>query len=292
VGEYVSDQQGQPSDDSGHRRTAPAAPWHRTDDEESDFLLTESRGTRHEAPAEARRERRGARLNPPPISDAVRRSIHGFLSFVERRRLSSILNGSDVLYLDADGTVPAVRHRHWVGLAVRLAGACCALVAAILISPPLVALAILSAVHGLLLLVRRDIAKHWPWIYGGTEFAAGAFLGAALGMPALRFCLVLAGFIMIGLTVAAWRVDMEFITGNRVLVRTRGLLLLKRSVEAPLSSIRIADVAGPFFGLGWVTVDTTSDRDHLLHNFGLISAPNEWTAILLREARAPVSPLA
>ena len=122
---------------------------------------------------------------------------------------------------------------------------------------------------------------------GGSEFVIGFVIGEWWGSGWLRAGLIVGAVAAVLLTVMAWQVDMEFVTSSGLLVRTRGLLLLKRTVEAPLSSIRIADVTGPVFGLGLVTVDTTSDRDHLLHDFGLIRAPNEWTALLLRAANRP-----
>ena len=99
--------------------------------------------------------------------------------------------------------------------------------------------------------------------------------------------LILVALGMMVLTVVAWQVDMELITEGGRLVRTRGLWLMKRTVAAPLTSIRIANTKGPFAGLGYVSVDTPSDNDDLLHNFGLIGQPNEWAALLLREASRP-----
>ena len=222
----------------------------------------------------------------------MRQAMGRFLSTVERRRLASILNGAAVLTLtdssdSSSGGGLALRHRHWSGLSVRLAGVLGALIVAIFVTPAVLALAALSALHGGVIAIRRGVTSHWGLLVGGADFVAGWLLAVSLGTGMLRAALIVAALVAIVTTVVAWQVDMELLTDNGVLVRTRGLLFLKRTIEAPVSSIRIADVSGPIFGLGLVTVDTTSDRDQLLHHFGLIRDPNQWTTTLLRAANRP-----
>jgi hypothetical protein len=199
-----------------------------------------------------------------------------------------VLNGAAVLNAGTeDRPEPAVRHRHWLGLVVRLSGAVLAFLIAILVPSALFALLFLAAGHAGVIAIRRSVHHRWALIVGGSEFAAGFLLTVWLGDGVLRAGLVLGTLATVVLTVVAWQVDMEFITSTRLLVRTRGLFMLKRTVEAPLTSVRIADVTGPWMGLGLVTVDTTSDRDKLLHDFGLIRAPNDWASLILAEANRP-----
>jgi hypothetical protein len=215
------------------------------------------------------------------------------LAKVEARRLAPILDGSTVRMAETpDGPRPALIHRHWAGLAVRLLGAVAAFVTAIVVSPAFLALLILTGCHGFLVAGRRGIKNYFGGIVGGVEFGAGFLIGAYLGQGWLRAGLIIGTLVIAALTVAAWQVDMEFVTEGGRLVRTRGLFVLKRTVEAPLSAIRITDITGPFFGLGLVTVDTTSDKDQLLHSFGLIAQPNEWVALILREATRPKTAVA
>jgi hypothetical protein len=246
--------------------------------EDSDWLLSWSRSTRQE-PVRPRRttERSKWRPRPPKFGPLLAR--------VEARRLAPILDGSAVRIVETpDGPRRALVHRHWAGLAMRMTGAVAALLVAIVVSPAFLALALLAGGHALLVSSRRGIKRHLGGALGGAEFVLGWLIGAYLGEGWLRAVLILGALVTATLTVVAWQVDMELITEGGRLVRTRGLLLFKRTVAAPLTSIRIADIAGPFFGLGLVTVDTTSDHDQLLHNFGLIGQPNEWATLLLREA--------
>lgn len=254
----------------------------------TDFLLQWSTGTRPEPPEPPRPPRRSFL----PVRDLTKQGVHQVLGFVEARRLTAILDASKVQEtMTPDGPRPMLRHRHWAGLAVRLAGAVLALVGAIWINPALLALIVLAAAHGLLITLRRSTHKYWGAGIGGSEFVTGWLLAMWLGDGFLRAGLIIGTLFTIVLTVMAWQVDMEFVTEDGQLVRTRGLFLLKRTVQAPLSAIRIASVTGPFLGLGLVTVDTTSDNDQLLHNFGLIAQPNDWSAMLLRAARRPAAPV-
>ena len=257
----------------------PAAPQ-----EDSDWLLSWSRSTRQAPPPPPRSTERSMwRPRPPKFGPLLAR--------VEARRLAPILDGSVVRMVDTpDGPRRALMHRHWAGLALRLAGTLASLIVAMVVSPPFLALAMLAGGHGLLVAARRGVKRYLGGVLGGTEFVLGGMIGGYLGEGWLRFALILAAPVMGMLTVVAWQVDMELITEGGRLVRTRGLLLFKRTVAAPLTSIRIADITGPFVGLGLVTVDTTSDHDQLLHNFGLIGQPNEWAALLLREATRPITP--
>lgn len=277
--------------------------------EDSDFLLTWSRSTTH-APPEPERPpeppRRSARFasrfgwppggnrdpwatqqTPTPQRSMWRPRPPRFgpvLDWVEQRRLAPILDGSVVRMVDTpDGERRALVHRHWAGLVLRLIGAGLALIAAIVVSPALLALVVLAGVHGLLIAARRGVHRNYGIAVGGSEFVLGFLIQQGMGSGALRTFLILGALVLAVLTVMAWQVDMELVTEGGRLVRTRGLFFLKRTVAAPLTSIRIADITGPFLGLGLVTVDTTSDRDRLLHNFGLIAQPNEWAALLLRE---------
>ena len=214
------------------------------------------------------------------------------LDWVEARRLEPILDGSAVRMADTpEGPRPALVHRHWIGLVFRLIGAALAVAVACVLSPAFLALLVLAGCHGLLVAARRSIKNYYGVIIGGSEFVAGLLVGGYLGAGVLRVALIIATVCVVAMTVVAWQVDMELVTEGGRLVRTRGLFLLKRTVAAPLTSIRIADITGPIFGLGLVTVDTTSDQDQLLHDFGLIGQPNEWAALLLREAARPKSPV-
>ena len=272
---------------------APSPEPVRLPPEESDFLLSESYGTRQEAPdPEPQRPPRTPRRTPlkvaPQVRENARQGVDRVLGAIERRRLETVLHGAEVRNVGTeDDPQPAMLHRHWVGLLFRLFAAGAAVVAAVLIPNVVVALIVLAAAHAGVIYLRRGVATAWAIAIGGTEFLVGWLIDFYLGSPMLRVVLILATLSYSLLTVLAWRVDMELITESRLLIRTQGLLLLKRTVQVPLSAIRIADVTGPFLGLGYVSVDTTSDRDQLLHNFGLVSAPNEWTALVLREAARP-----
>lgn len=298
----------------GHDKPSGSSPWvapprplPEPPPQDSDFLLTWSRSTTH-APAEPQRPaphgkwrprvphfnwlpRGGGRdpwnSNPDPQRSTWRPRPPQFgplLDWVEERRLAPILDGSVVRMVDTpDGERRALVHRHWAGLVLRLIGAGLALIGAIFITPALLALLVLAAVHGLLIAARRGVHRNYGIAVGGAEFVIGFLIQQGPGSGALRAFLILGALMLAVLTVMAWQVDMELVTEGGRLVRTRGLFFLKRTVAAPLTSIRIADITGPFLGLGLVTVDTTSDRDRLLHNFGLIAQPNEWAALLLRE---------
>jgi len=72
-------------------------------------------------------------------------------------------------------------------------------------------------------------------------------------------------------------------TTHRRILRTRGLLLLKRTTPVPLDSVRAAPFVGPFLNRGAVTVDSVSTEDKLLHDFGPVRDPSEVSAWALRE---------
>ncbi len=288
------------------RRSQPERQSHQPDD---DFLLRESRGTRQE-PSSAERpppggsgdgggdddggDGGGGGGRRPPLAGArtaTRKEFERLLGIIEAQRLRTVLNGADVLNLGSDDEPAlALRHKHWVGLLLRMLGIAVAFGVAALVPAPLLALIVLAVVHGGLISLRRGVHERWGYAIGIAEFVVGWLVFTYLGPEALRGALVIGVLLVALLTVLAWRVDMELITDSRLLVRTSGLLLLKRTVEAPLTSIRIADVIGPFLGLGFVSVDTTSDRDELLHRFGLISQPNQWVTLMLNEiGRPPMS---
>ncbi len=292
-----------PPDDQGYWRAPPPRsspqppPVQRLPPEDSDFLLSESRGTRQEVPPEPSEprpprppkphRRRPLRI-PPVVREGTKQGVHRTLDAVERRRLDTVLNGAEVRNVGTeDDPQPALLHRHWVGLLFRLVIAGAAVIASVLIPNVIIALIVLAAAHAGVIFLRRGVATAWAIAIGGSEFLVGWLIDFYLGSPMLRIVLILATLLNCLLTVLAWRVDMELITETRLLIRTQGLLLMKRTVQVPLSAIRIADVTGPFLGLGYVSVDTTSDRDQLLHNFGLVSSPNEWTALVLRELSRP-----
>ncbi len=254
-------------------RSAPAQ-------DDADWLFAWSRSTRP-APPEHPGEDRGLwRPQAPRFGPLLDR--------VEARRLSPILDGSSVRMVDTpDGPRRALVHRHWIGLVFRLAAGLAPLLVAILVSPVYLALIVLAALHAAVVSLRRGVRREVGVAIGGTELVLGALIGIFVAEGLLRLILVLATVLMMALTVVAWQVDMELVTEGGRLVRTRGLWLMKRTVTAPLTSIRIANTKGPFIGLGYVTVDTPSDNDDMLHNFGLIGQPNEWAALLLREASGP-----
>ncbi len=249
--------------------------------EDSDWLLSRPHSPwRSDTEPPRHSDRSMWRPRPPKFGPLLDR--------VEARRLVSLLDGSAVRLVETpDGPRRALVHRHWAGLALRMAGASSAIVVAIAATPVLLALVVLSVSHGLVIAARRDVKPLIGGIIAGSEILLGLVVNGYVGPGWLRSALILSAVVMAGMTVLAWQVDMELITEGGRLVRTRGLLLMKRTVEAPLSSIRITDITGPFLGLGLVSVDTTSDQDQLLHNFGLIGQPNEWAALLLREANPP-----
>jgi hypothetical protein len=248
--------------------------------DDPDWLLAWSRSTR-QTPAE-----------PPPGDRSLWRPrpprFGPLLDRVEARRLAPILDGSTVRMVDTpDGPRRALVHRHWIGLVLRLVAGLMALVIAVVVLPVYLTLVLLAAAHGGVVSMRRGVKRETGAVIGGTELVAGLLIGVFLSEGLLHATLILATLGMMVLTVLAWQVDMELITEGGRLVRTRGLWLMKRTVTAPLTSIRIANTKGPFVGLGYVTVDTPSDNDDMLHNFGLIGQPNEWAALLLREATRP-----
>jgi hypothetical protein len=248
--------------------------------DDSDWLFAWSRGTRQAPPEPSFGERSLWRPRPPRFGPLLDR--------VEARRLAPILDGSSVRMVDTpDGPRRALVHRHWIGLVVRLVAGLASVVAAVVVTPVYLALAVLAAAHGGLVSLRRGVRRETGAIIGATELVSGLLIGVFVSEGLLRAALVLATLGMMVLTVVAWQVDMELITEGGRLVRTRGLWLMKRTVTAPLTSIRIANTKGPFGGLGFVSVDTPSDNDDMLHNFGLIGQPNEWAALLLREAARP-----
>lgn len=255
-------------------------PQSRPAQDDSDWLFAWSRGTRQAPPEPPSGERSLWRPRPPRFGPLLDR--------VEARRLAPILDGSTVRMVDTpDGPRRALVHRHWIGLVVRLLAGLVSVVVAITVNPAQLALVLLAAAHGGLVSLRRGVRRETGAIIGGVELVSGLLIGAFLSEGVLRGALVLATLCMMVLTVVAWQVDMELITEGGRLVRTRGLWLMKRTVTAPLTSIRIANTKGPFGGLGFVSVDTPSDNDDMLHNFGLIGQPNEWAALLLREAARP-----
>ena len=247
--------------------------------DDSDWLFAWSRSTRQAPPDPPSHDRSLWRPRPPRFGPLLDR--------VEARRLAPILDGSTVRMVDTpDGSRRALVHRHWIGLVLRLIAGLAAVVITI-ISPAFVALVVLSAAHGGVVSLRRGVKRETGAVIGGTELVLGLLIGVFASEGLLHATLILAALGMMALTVVAWQVDMELITEGGRLVRTRGLWLMKRTVTAPLTSIRIANTKGPFVGLGYVTVDTPPDNDDMLHNFGLIGQPNEWAALLLREASRP-----
>lgn len=255
-------------------------PQSRPEQDDPDWLFAWSRSTRQEAPEPPRSDRSLWRPRPPRFGPVLDR--------VEARRLAPILDGSTVRMVDTpDGPRRALVHRHWIGLVLRLVAGFVAVVVAVFVTPAFLALVLLAAAHAGVVSMRRGVKRETGALIGGTELVVGLLIGVFVGEGLLHAALILATVGMMVLTVAAWQVDMELITEGGRLVRTRGLWLMKRTVTAPLTSIRIANTKGPFVGLGYVTVDTPSDNDDMLHNFGLIGQPNEWAALLLREATRP-----
>lgn len=255
-------------------------PRSRTAEDDSDWLFAWSRSTR-QAPPDARPSDRSLwRPQAPRFGPLLDR--------VEARRLAPILDGSSVRMVDTpDGPRRALVHRHWIGLVLRLAAGLVAFIVAVAVSSPYLSLVLLAAAHAGVVSVRRGVKRETGAVIGGTELMVGLLIGFVVGEGLLHAVLIVATLLMMLFTVVAWQVDMELITEGGRLVRTRGLWLMKRTVTAPLTSIRIANTKGPFVGLGYVTVDTPSDNDDMLHNFGLIGQPNEWAALLLREATRP-----
>ncbi|MEP6981094.1 MAG: hypothetical protein ABJA16_10065 [Nakamurella sp.] len=249
-------------------------------EEDSDWLFSWSRSTRQAPPDPPASERSLWRPQAPRFGPLLDR--------VEARRLAPILDGSSVRMVDTpDGPRRALVHRHWIGLVMRLAAGLVTFIVAIVVSPVYLSLVLLAAAHAGVLWMRRGVKRETAALVGGTELVIGLLIGVFVAEGLLRTLLIVASLLMMLLTVLAWQVDMELVTEGGRLVRTRGLWLMKRTVTAPLTSIRIANTKGPFVGLGYVTVDTPSDKDDMLHNFGLIGQPNEWAALLLREATLP-----
>lgn len=269
--------------ESERPRSGGEAEWTpRPAEDDSDWLFAWSRSTRQAPEPPPFHDRSLWRPRPPRFGPLLDR--------VESRRLAPILDGSTVRMVDTpDGSRRALVHRHWIGLVLRLLAGLMAVVITV-ITPAFVALVILSAAHGGVVSLRHGVKRETGVVIGGAELLLGLLIGVFLSEGMLHASLILATLGMMALTVVAWQVDMELITEGGRLVRTRGLWLMKRTVTAPLTSIRIATTKGPFVGLGYVTVDTPSDNDDMLHNFGLIAQPNEWAALLLREASRPKVP--
>jgi len=197
------------------------------------------------------------------------------LDRIEQRRLRAVLSWR------RGERHRGVVHLDWLYLVLPLLGVAASFL--VIINLPLAAsVPVLAVAHGFV--VSRRVPDRWSGgAVTGAELVSALVLWQVASVEALAVAVVTYIAAWSVLAVIGWRVDMLVTTTHRRILRTRGLLLLKRTTPVPLDSVRAAPFVGPFLNRGAVTVDSVSTEDKLLHDFGPVRDPSEVSAWALRE---------